>query len=1199
MIDNPRVRDILDRAADLPKEQRPAFLDTACGSDTALRAEVESLLRSLDTAGEFLLSPTITAVGANAGTAPTTAANDLGSTIGPYRLISVIGEGGMGVVYLAEQDQPVRRRVALKVIKPGMDTAAVIARFEAERQALALMDHSNIARVYDVGSTAAGRPYFVMELVEGVSITRYCDQQRLTPEQRLELFVPVCAAIQHAHQKGIIHRDLKPGNILVTVEDGRPMVKVIDFGIARAIDQPLRENAAFTQLGALVGTPEYMSPEQAAGDSALTDTRSDIYALGVILYELLTGSTPLDRKQLLQAGYEQMMRTIRESEPPRPSTRLSGLGDGIASASALRQMEPRRLAKMLVGDLDVIVMKCLEKDRTRRYETASGLGQDLRRFLSNDPVEARPPSSIYLFGKFARKHRKGLSIAAAFVVVVVAALLTTSIVFWILKTEANGKRDDAVKARIEADAARANADAQRASAVAANAQVVLLKNRAETQAYQSSIFAAGAAVNMNNFGEASAFLDKSPPKLRNWEWNYLHATANPQVMTFNISGFDGLKFLSDGSLFATWGKEIHFYDPSTGREVRTLTALRDKNLRPFAMSPDGKRYIAERHGEWTLVVLDENGQELASIPKSKQSLTYVYTTLFTRDHTKFITEARDDPGIVPPQVGHEVRIWDTATATELFHLPPEAGYVVSTRLSPDESKLLTGSTDGVVKVWDFKTGQCLSTYRDPNGGWIGGVFSADGKRVVSVANGFARQAVIWDATSPDGKVIRALTDGMHMNLNMSADFSPDGKLVAVSGGKFATVFDADTGAVVAVLRGHVGRVPGVQFIGDGSRLLTGSNDGTVRIWDLGICSRPPVYGDKTHPVVDAKLSADGKLLTTWSADSVVRVYDTFTRQLKFTLDPNAPPVAATTRPVKPFDPTTPRVAVPRGDGTVTIFDATTGQPACTIGDPFPMSTPVVTAFTADGTRAITGTAWGTLRVWDLVTGRPVATLSVHGPPVDRILIDPQDHRIITTTRTGAGQLWDLSTNQFIGSINGRDFAFSHDGKSVVTPGDLEGVIYDCSTARKLGTTGFSHWSAVLTASFSRDDSKVVITYQDDIAEVWDIATKSRQFTLYGHQGYLMGGVYNPDGSRILTWSRDNTARIWDATTGAELLPLQGHTGVIRHAEFSADGTKILTVSEDGTARVWDSIPNEQRTRPTSPIACIWIVPGGPACGPDG
>src|SRR5579864_7451541 len=351
--------------------ERSAYLDRACREDAALRLQVESLLKAHDEAvGELPVDAPAPVPDATISMDRPTILEGPGTTIGPYKLLQKIGEGGMGAVFMAEQEKPVRRKVALKVIKPGMDTGQVIARFEAERQALAIMDHPNITRVLDVGATDTGRPFFVMELVKGVPITDYCDRNHLTPRERLELFIPVCQAIQHAHQKGIIHRDIKPSNVLVTLLDGMPLPKVIDFGVAKAIDQRLTERTMFTEFGAVIGTLEYMSPEQAEMSALGVDTRSDIFSLGVLLYELLTGSTPLSHKRLKEAAYAEILRMIKEEEPPRPSTRLSDSGESLASISAQRHMEPAKLATLVRGELDWIVMKTLEKDRNRRYETA-------------------------------------------------------------------------------------------------------------------------------------------------------------------------------------------------------------------------------------------------------------------------------------------------------------------------------------------------------------------------------------------------------------------------------------------------------------------------------------------------------------------------------------------------------------------------------------------------------------------------------------------------------------------------------------------------------------------------------------------------------------------------------------------------------------------------------------------------------------
>ena len=463
-------------------EERAAYLDRACAGDPALRDRLESLLRAHHRAGHLLDRPAPDGPDRTGLHVPATA---IGAVIaGRYKLLEEIGEGGMGTVFVAEQTQPVRRKVAVKLIKPGMDSKSVLARFEAERQALAMMDHPNIAKVLDGGLTEAGRPFFVMEYVKGVPITEYCDATRLSVTERLELFVQVCQAVQHAHQKGIIHRDLKPSNILVAPYDGTPVPKVIDFGLAKAMHHSLTERTLHTAHETVLGTPRYMSPEQAQLNNLDVDTRSDIYSLGVLLYELLTGTTPLDAQRYKEAAWDEVRRIIREEEPPRPSTRLSS-ANTLPSLAACRHMEPAGLTKLVRGELDWIVMKSLEKDRNRRYETATGFAADVLRYLSGEAVQAHPPSTAYRVKKFVRRH-KGQVIAASLVLfALLAGMAGTSLgLVEAKRQEAEARRQEGI-ARGEATAkeqARAAEADQRAKAVAATEEERTAKEAAVTAA---------------------------------------------------------------------------------------------------------------------------------------------------------------------------------------------------------------------------------------------------------------------------------------------------------------------------------------------------------------------------------------------------------------------------------------------------------------------------------------------------------------------------------------------------------------------------------------------------------------------------------------------------------------------------------------------------------------------------------------------
>jgi serine/threonine protein kinase len=489
------VRELFLAAVELPAIDRAAYLDAHC-ADAELRAAVERLLAAQQEPASILKPPVV----------PTGTyvpiAERVGSVIGPYKLMEQIGEGGFGLVFVAEQHHPVRRKVALKLIKPGMDSALVIARFEAERQALALMDHPHIAKVLDAGATDSGRPYFVMELVRGIPITEYCDKNQLAPRERLELFVTVCQAIQHAHQKGIIHRDVKPSNILVTSHDGRPVAKVIDFGVAKAMHQQLTAHSIYTNFAQMIGTPMYMSPEQAEMSGLDIDTRSDIYSLGVLLYELLTGTTPLERQRIAKAAYDEVRRLIREEEPQKPSLRLSS-ADALPSIAARRHTEPAKLSRLVRGDLDWITMKALEKDRTRRYETANGLARDIQRYLSDEPVEACPPSATYRLRKFAKKHRAALTTAVALALLLIGGIGVSS---WqaVRATRAEAEANEAAEAariaRLDAEqqqekalqsAAREAAERKKAEAARMRAQAKETEANAVVQFFEDRVFSAG------------------------------------------------------------------------------------------------------------------------------------------------------------------------------------------------------------------------------------------------------------------------------------------------------------------------------------------------------------------------------------------------------------------------------------------------------------------------------------------------------------------------------------------------------------------------------------------------------------------------------------------------------------------------------------------------------------------------------------
>ncbi len=769
-----------------PGAERCAFLDGECGSDEALRRRIERLLEADgQTAGILERGP-------DAG--PTDTPGSDGPPLlpervfaGRFKLRQKLGEGGMGEVWVADQAAPVQRRVAVKVVRPGLDSERMLARFDQERQALALMDHPNIAKVLDAGE-ADGRPYFVMELIKGVPITDYCDRAKLSPRERLALFVPVCEAVQHAHQKGVVHRDLKPSNILVALYDGRPVPKVIDFGIAKATGPRLTDRSIYTEVGALIGTLEYMAPEQAELNNLDIDTRADVYALGAILYELLTGSVPFSRQELQAAGFLEMLRVIREVEPPRPSTKLSKSGT-LPSVADVRRTDPQKLVSLMRGELDWIILKCLEKDRGRRYQAASGLARDLEHYLADEPVEACPPTASYRLRKFARKHRTALVTATAFAILLVAGVVVST---W-QAVRATSAGREARRLQTAAEQAELEAKQDRLAALAAKQQALEAKTEADKQrdgadkqrdearlaAYASGIGLAQRAWEEGNVVRAGELLAEVPKEaagrtLRGFEWFYLSRLCHPDELT--LAGHAGpvseVAFSPDGQRLASGSRDqtVKIWDSATGKELFALKGHAGAVL-SVAFSPDGKR----------------------------------------------LASASDD---------QTVKIWDSATGKELLALKGHAGAVGSVAFSPNGQRLASGSTDQTVKIWDSVTGKELFALKGHAGTVSSVAFSPDGQRLASGSTD--QTAKIWESVT--GKELFALKG--HAGFAWSVAFSPDGqRLASASDDQMVKIWETATGKELFALKGHPGWVRSVAFSPNGQRVASGSSDQTVKIWD--------------------------------------------------------------------------------------------------------------------------------------------------------------------------------------------------------------------------------------------------------------------------------------------------------------------------------------------------------------------------------
>jgi serine/threonine protein kinase/WD40 repeat protein len=867
--------------------ERAAYLKGACGEDAGLRARIETLLHAHDDAGGFLPvedskppAPAKTIV-MTPDMFPVT--EKAGDTIGRYKLREKIGEGGCGVVYVADQEQPVRRRVALKVIKLGMDTKSVIARFEAERQALAMMDHPNIAKVLDAGATEAGRPYFVMELVRGIKITDYCDQNKLSTTERLDLFIKVCQAVQHAHQKGIIHRDLKPSNVLVTLHDGVPVPKIIDFGISKATEGRLTDLTVYTELNQFIGTPAYMSPEQAEMSGLDIDTRSDIYSLGVLLYELLTGGTPFDAQELVKSGLDAMRKTIREKEPVRPSTRLNTMIDSDLTAVAHRHgAEPPKLVHLIKGDLDWIVMKSLEKDRTRRYETANGLAADIRRHLGNEPIIARPPSSLYRFQKMARRNRFAF---AASVAVATALLLGILVSTWQAlratraKHEALAAQSQAVAAQAGESIQRQKAEANQQQAVAAQANEAKLREQAEAEelaarqrAYVSDINLVQQSLANNNLGRAVNLLNRQRPgpgqkDLRGWEWRYLWQQCRSEAsftLCQKTNEIDHLAASADGRWLAEWEQD---------QPVLCVWDLHTRQV--IARLPTGKNPAFDFSKHEPLLAYSEetgpatNGQHHVIFwnPATRQKTgeiqipDYAGTICFAADGLTLgiITSTGDDK--------HSVSIWRVSDHKQLSSIEDvHFTQLDGTAFSPNLGLFAHGGGEDVkdlLHVLDLATGRECWSAEAVTLGVTALAFSPDGK-ILASGEGFAASPVnLWDVTS--GKKL-GMAEG-HSGWVSALVFEPDGKTLASTGGdetiRLWDVSDATTPHPKRILHGHKGQVLSLSLLADGITLFSGSKDGEICCWDISSAPTPFSHWILSERTTSWDYNSDGSSLWGW------------------------------------------------------------------------------------------------------------------------------------------------------------------------------------------------------------------------------------------------------------------------------------------------------------------------------------------------
>jgi eukaryotic-like serine/threonine-protein kinase len=1143
------LREIFADAAEIvAPAARAAFLEAACRGDQMLRQRVEALLAAAERAGNFLRDPGDT-------TRMELFSEKPGDRIGRYRLLERIGRGGGGVVYLAEQEEPVRRRVALKVIKLGMDTQSVIARFEAERQALALMDHPHIAKVLDAGATETGRPFFVMELVSGLKLSDYCESHHLSLPQRLELFISICQAVQHAHQKGVIHRDLKPSNILVTEHEGVAVPKVIDFGIAKATGPDWSLGEGLTSVNQFIGTPAYMSPEQVEQGPRDMDTRSDIYSLGVILYELLAGQPPFDPQTLNAAGLNEMRRIIREVDPPRPSTTITRNLNSVR-APAVHPAPPVRL-EAVPGDLDWIVMKCLEKDRTRRYESASGLAADLRRHLANEPISARPPTPLYQFQKMVRRHRVAATAAGVIALVLIGATL--------------------VSTQLAVRAYRAEQEQGRLRRVA-EAEV----NQSHQQLVRRYVAEGNRLVEQGRplaglpwLVEALQLESADAPKKNLYPERLRIAQLLSSAPTLRLQSVQGkwvqcVAFSPDGTRIAT-GSDDHVVRLSTvagGGSVFTNLAL-PASVGTVAFSPDGTRLVAADLAGWARVWDATTGAALTPLLRAADFSATAVAPLVARlsPTAQFSPDGR-----------WLLLAWGSAAAQlrdgftgELIREFASADLVWHAAFNAAGTQVVTSSAGGAVQVWETATGQAVGRALPHRGMVAWSQFSAAGDTVLTTRERKFIQLWNWRTGEPVGPELAPPSVLFHTSL------SPDGRqILAVSWAGMARLFEATTGQLVAEFQ-HDGGLADAAFSPDGRHFATACHDGNAWLWKISD-PRTPVallpMGDETDKVA---FSADGKQLVTGGRGGRARVWKLIS------IPPGLRKFPSEEARWVEFDAPARRFVVAGGGstGNLRVYDAASGQ---LLSATSYSNAPITRAhFSPDGTQLLF-VAGQNVQVVDANTARAVGAPLRHPGNVHTALWISGGTGIMTAAADGVRQ-WHpdgaAPATLLPQTADVRAIALSPDGNQLATAQTDQTVRVWSPGLQQSVVTSWRAPAMIQKLAYAPDGRRLAVSAYspetESVVELRDTATGALIGRPMVHRNELMDFEYSRTGRYLVTAGKDRTARVWDAATGMPISPWIPHTYTIRQALFSPDGEQLVTLGSRGYLRLWQSRTGEPLT----------------------